>query len=299
VRKTSIFAPFQNIVMLLYKQVIALQHHLRQSSADTSVGFVPTMGALHRGHLELVRHSRRENELTVCSIFVNPTQFNEAGDLASYPHTESKDVEALLKVGCEVVFMPTVEEVYPAGTHVSPSFDFGQLDQQMEGAFRPGHFDGVAQVVHRLLEIVKPDRLYMGQKDLQQFLIIESMIGQASLPVQLVRHPIVREADGLAMSSRNMRLTPDSRAVAPRIFQVLKGAKEDLGRLPVSAIQEKAMKILSHTPPLRPEYFELVDGTTLEPVKDPAQHNSVVACTAVWAGDVRLIDNHFLKEERK
>jgi pantoate--beta-alanine ligase len=285
--------------MLLYKQVKAFQHHFQQLSADVSIGFVPTMGALHQGHLELVRHSKRENELTVCSIFVNPTQFNEASDLASYPHTESKDVEALLKVGCEVVFMPMVEEVYPSGTHVTPAFDFGSLDKQMEGAFRPGHFDGVAQVVHRFLEIVKPHRLYMGQKDLQQLLIVGSMIEQASLPVQLVRHPIVREDDGLAMSSRNMRLTPDSRAAAPRIFQVLKGAKEDLGRLPVSAIQEKALQILSHTPPLRPEYFELVDGQTLEPIEDPTQHESIVACTAVWAGDVRLIDNHFMKEVRE
>lgn len=281
--------------MYLFKGVKELRKQLRVlQTANRSFGFVPTMGALHDGHLALVRRSLAENSFTICSIFVNPTQFNEASDLEKYPRTPSKDIEMLLEVGCDILFMPFVSEVYPAEYYQKPHFDFGPLDKVMEGAFRPGHFAGVAQVVYRLLEIVEPTRLYMGQKDYQQFLIVCDMLRQTGLSTQLVMYPIVREKDGLAMSSRNRRLQPGHRRKAGIIFEVLQQARDQLSQLSIDEIKKQSLERLS-LPGFRPEYFEIVDADNLQPVSTVREGRPLIACTAVWAGDVRLIDNLFLQ----
>lgn len=277
--------------MFLYHTLSELQQYLnsRRRLGET-IGFAPTMGALHSGHLDLIRHSKAHNACTVCSIFVNPTQFNDPKDLEKYPRTPEKDLAMLESVGTEVVFMPPVEEIYPPGLETTLQLELGQLDKVMEGAFRPGHFQGMAQVVKRLLDIVQPDRLYMGQKDFQQFSIVGHMIRQLNLPVELVMVPTVREADGLAMSSRNVRLSEAQRAAAPVIYQTLSWAKTQLGIQPIAEIEAEAMQRLS-LPEFRPEYFQIVDGRTLLPVVEPAEHEWIVACVASWVGEVRLIDN--------
>jgi pantoate--beta-alanine ligase len=282
--------------MYLFKQAASLRAYLDTIRAKGQpIGFVPTMGALHQGHLSLIRQSMESACCTVCSIFVNPTQFNHAADLEKYPRTPAKDLEMLCEVGCEVVFMPDIADVYPAGLEEEASFALGALAEGMEGRFRPGHFQGVAQVVRRLLDIVGPQYLFMGQKDYQQFAIIEYMAKNLSLPVEVRMCPTVREPNGLAMSSRNTRLSPRQQAEAAIIHQSLQAAKSmmDEGYGP-SAIQEKAMQQL-RIPGFEPEYFELVDGFSLQPIAQFEAAQRVVACTAVWAGEIRLIDNLILK----
>lgn len=280
--------------MYLLKGVKELRKLLKSlQTANRHFGFVPTMGALHEGHLSLIRRSKSENSFTICSIFVNPTQFNEASDLKKYPRTPSKDVELLSKVGCDILFMPETAEVYPPGDYQKPSFVFGRLERVLEGAFRPGHFEGVAEVVYRLLEIVEPTRLYMGQKDYQQFLIVEELIRQSNFSTRLVMVPIEREQDGLAMSSRNSRLIPEIRKEATVLFKTLGAAKQKIKETPVEEVKAWAMRQLS-IPGFRPEYFEIVDAKTLRAVDKIRPTQSIIACTAVWAGEVRLIDNLLL-----
>jgi len=283
--------------MLLFKQVESLQRFLSsQKKAGHTVGFVPTMGALHEGHLALVRKCRSENTLSVCSIFVNPTQFNEAGDLNAYPRLPGPDIAALSSVSNDVVFMPSEEEVYPNGKEGGSPVDLAGLDQPMEGAFRPGHFAGVAQVVDRLLEMVQPHRIYMGQKDYQQAAIIGHLVRETGRTTELRVHPTIREADGLAMSSRNLRLSPGHRAQAPLIYQTLQWVAERYRKGdPVPRIEQAAMDKLN-LPGFRPEYVQIVDGLTLQPARSADQHETVAACVACWAGDVRLIDNLILKD---
>jgi len=279
--------------MLIFKKVADLQRWI--SSQKTPVGFAPTMGALHEGHLELIRMAKRDGCVAVASIFVNPTQFNDPKDLEKYPRTPEKDAALLVSAGCDALFMPPVEEVYPPGEELTINLDFKQLDKVMEGEFRPGHFKGMATVVHRLLDIVKPHRLYMGQKDYQQLSIVRDMIGQLSMDVELIMCPTVREEDGLAMSSRNVRLSAEMRDAAPAIHQTLQWAKTALAAgQPASEIQQEALQKLSNAG-LRPEYFEIVDGVTLLNISDKNSSNFIVACTAAFAGDVRLIDNIVLQ----
>jgi len=281
--------------VLLFKKVTDLKKYLLSEKAHgKSIGFTPTMGALHEGHLALVRQSLNENDCAVCSIFVNPTQFNDPTDLEKYPQTPEKDIDLLVGVGCHVLFMPDVREIYPQGQHPKLKFDFEGLDKPMEGLHRPGHFDGVAQVVHRLLEIVDPDRLYMGQKDFQQFTIIRKMLELTNSETQLVVCPIVREPDGLAMSSRNVRLTPKGRQQAPLIYQTLLDTKKNRHAFLPDALQKQALEKLS-IPGFKPEYFEIVDGKTLQPLRALEDTDYAVACTAVWVDGVRLIDNMILK----
>ena len=281
--------------MLLLEKVSDLRDHLKNNrAAGRSIGFAPTMGALHEGHLSLIRQARAENDLSVCSIFVNPTQFNDPADLEKYPRTPDKDIAMLEKVGNDLLFMPAAAEIYPPGPITPLAVDFGQLDKVMEGKFRPGHFAGVAKVVKRLLDIVEPDRLYMGQKDYQQFAIIQHMINTLRLPAQLVMCPTVREADGLAMSSRNVRLAPAFRKRAPKIFRTLSMVKQLKGNLPPAILAARALDELTAAG-LRPEYFEIVDGATLQPLRQWDEAATAVACTAAWAGEVRLIDNIILK----
>lgn len=278
--------------MLIFKKVTDLQYWLERQNAP--VGFAPTMGALHTGHLELIRMAKRSGCLAVASIFVNPTQFNDPKDLEKYPRTPEKDAALLLSAGCDALFIPSVEEVYPPGLPLTVDLDFRHLDKVMEGKFRPGHFKGMATVVNRLLDIVKPQKLFMGQKDFQQLSIVRDMIAQLGLPCELVMCPTVREADGLAMSSRNVRLSPDMRQKAPLIHYTLQWAKTALaeGR-PAPVIQEEAMDKLRDAG-LRPEYFDLVDGFSLLPIQDRNDSDFIVACTAAFAGEVRLIDNLLL-----
>ena len=281
--------------MYLFKKVADLRRHLDARKREgKTIGFVPTMGALHQGHASLVRKSAAEANCTVCSIFVNPTQFNEATDLAKYPRTPENDIALLLESGCSVLFMPEVAEVYPSRQQSPLHLDFGHLDQLMEGAHRPGHFAGMAQVVKRLLDIVQPDQLFMGQKDFQQFAIVQRMLSQLSLPVKLNMCATVREPDGLAMSSRNMLLSPEQRALAPLIFQTLSEAKANVHDPWPDALKAVALRSLSK-PGMEPEYFEIVDGRTLQPVANLEDHEMVVACTAVRFGTVRLIDNLVMK----
>ncbi len=285
-------------LMLIFKKVADLRQWL--TTQTKPIGFAPTMGALHEGHLELIRMAKRDGCIAVASIFVNPTQFNDIRDLEKYPRTAEKDIELLLTTHCDALFMPAVEEVYPPGLNLTIELDFKQLDKVMEGEFRPGHFKGMATVVNRLLEIVQPDKLYMGQKDFQQLSIVRDMIRQLALPVELVMCPTVREPDGLAMSSRNVRLSPEMRAAAPIIHETLQWAKTALKKNHSAAeIKAEALRRLSNAG-LQPEYFELVNGVTLETIqsKDDFLFNentgnsgSIVACTAVFAGDIRLIDN--------
>ncbi len=282
--------------MYVFKKVADLKKYLdkRRKSGDT-VGFVPTMGALHEGHMSLIQQSITATDCTVCSIFVNPTQFNEASDLEKYPRTIAKDMAMLNTEGCHVLFLPDVSEVYPPGLNTELELDFGDLATVMEGKFRPGHFDGMAQVVKRLLDIVEPHQLFMGQKDFQQLTIVRSMLRQLELPVQLVMCPIIREKGGLAMSSRNVRLDPALRKKALLLNKTLKAAKRKMKTESPAAIKKWAMKQLK-IPSFKPEYFEIVDGITLQNIRKFEKSDLVVACTAVWVGDVRLIDNLIFKK---
>ncbi len=283
--------------MLIFNKVAQLQSWLaEQRAAGQTIGFAPTMGALHQGHLELIRMAKRRGDVAVASIFVNPTQFNDPKDLEKYPRMPEQDAAQLRSADCDALFMPPVEEVYPPGMDLTVRLDFGSLERVMEGVFRPGHFAGMATVVKRLLDIVQPDHLYMGQKDFQQLSIIRSMLQQLHSPIELVMCPTVREADGLAMSSRNVRLTPEMRAAAPVIYQTLLAAKEAFQIETVQTIQAHARQQMLDAG-LQPEYFDLVDGLTLLPVSQRTAGSFVVACTAVFAGEVRLIDNLVIQQE--
>ena len=286
--------------MLLFKKVFDLQKYLNAlKTKGLQIGFVPTMGALHRGHISLVNRSKADNEVTVASIFVNPTQFNDPKDLEKYPRTPERDMEMLIEGGCDILFMPSPEEIYPNGTTPLQKFNFGKLDRVLEGTFRPGHFDGMAQVVNRLLEIVKPSKLYMGQKDFQQWSIVASMLQQTKSKTELVMCEIMREEDGLAMSSRNVRLSPEARAVAPLIYKTLKAASEMVGEYSPSEIQRMTIQKLRAEPSFRLEYFEIVDGRTLLPIQLFEDTDFAVALTALWVGEVRLIDNMILKQQQQ
>ncbi len=282
--------------MYLFKSVHQLDQYLQHFRAtNTSVGFVPTMGALHLGHLSLIEASNAQNELTVCSIFVNPTQFNEGSDLDKYPRTPGVDLALLAAANCDVVFMPEVDEVYPPGVELDSPIPPKALVQGMEGQFRPGHFEGVVQVVKRLLDIVKPSSLYMGQKDYQQAAIIEWMLDFTQLTTELVVCPILREENGLAMSSRNVRLDPAIRPKAVLLYETLLQVKEKLDTLSPRELEEWALEQLGK-PDFRPEYFDIVDGLSLQPLEKIGENDFAVACTAVWAGEVRLIDNMILQK---
>ncbi|ODS83308.1 MAG: pantoate--beta-alanine ligase [Cytophagaceae bacterium SCN 52-12] len=254
------------------------------------LGFVPTMGALHEGHLELVRQAKSENSVVVCSIFVNPAQFNNPEDLERYPRTLEKDSELLRSVGCDILFVPSVMEMYPSPLDLR--IDFGMLETVMEGAFRPGHFNGVGIVVAKLFNIVQPDRAYFGQKDLQQTAIIKSLIRNLSYPVELRICPTVREPDGLAMSSRNVRLTPEERKLAPEIYRILTECKMSLQKnTPVKQAIEDALAEFARLPAFRTEYLELADTATLTPADTLRAEGNNALCVAVRLGKVRLIDN--------
>lgn len=281
--------------MIIFNTVYDLQYWLAtERKAGHTIGFVPTMGALHEGHLTLVQRAHETCSRTVASIFVNPTQFNDPKDLEKYPRMPEIDGQLLESVGCHVLFMPSVAEVYPTGKDLTLRLNFGALDKVMEGHFRPGHFDGMATVVKRLLDIVQPHQLFMGQKDYQQLSVVREMLRLLGSLVELVMCETIREDDGLAKSSRNMRLTPEMRATAPIIYQTLLEARERVKESPNPQVQAWAMRQLADAG-LRPEYFDIVDGYTLRPIRNKDKSELIVACVAAWAGDVRLIDNLVFK----
>ncbi len=256
-----------------------------------TVGFVPTMGALHEGHLSLVKACREACDTTVVSIFVNPTQFNDPKDLESYPRTEAADLELLEEAGVDFVFAPSVAEIYPEpDTRV---FDFGGLDRVMEGEHRPGHFNGVGQVVSRLFEIVRPHRAFFGEKDFQQLAIIRHMVAQLELPIEITGCPIVRDRDGLARSSRNALLLPEHRAAAPHIYEVLSEAARSLrGAVSVAEAKRRIAEQIDANPLLKTEYVEIATADTLQPATEWGDSSGDLRCfVAVQAGAVRLIDN--------
>lgn len=279
--------------MFLFKKAKDLQAFIEPFlSKNQSVGFVPTMGALHEGHLSLLRESLSNTQCTVCSIFVNPTQFNESTDLAHYPRQPAQDIQLLHQAGCHALFLPSVEEVYPADVEVPvPEIELGHLSQVLEGPFRPGHFEGVIQVVNRLLQLVRPTALYMGEKDYQQLLIVKKMVETLALPVEVAGCPTLREPDGLAMSSRNARLDPAQRGQALAIRQALLCAPDWLSQGTPNDVQAKGMDALNQAG-LQAEYFELADADSLLPMSQAPQAENLIACAAAWCGNVRLIDNH-------
>ncbi len=276
--------------MKLYTTIASLQEALKiEHSKGLKVGFVPTMGALHEGHLSLVKKAGEMCDVVVVSIFVNPTQFNDINDLANYPRTLETDLELLSSVGCDYVFSPSDKEVYPAAD--TRKFGFGILESVMEGEFRPGHFNGVAQVVSRLFEIVLPDKAFFGRKDFQQLAIITELVKQMNYPVEIVPCEIIRESDGLAMSSRNKLLLPEHRNCAGIIYRTLKEASVQAGIKSVAEIKEFVINEINATQLLRTEYFEIVNEMSLIPVQNWSEPGIKVGCIAVFAGKVRLIDN--------
>lgn len=282
--------------MKLYKTVKGLQNQLsKERNKGKTIGFVPTMGALHAGHMSLVHASNKKNDITVVSVFVNPTQFNEKSDLKKYPRTLESDSTLLKANGCNYIFAPNEKQIYPSGDDKTIQLDISPLAQYMEGPNRPGHFEGVIQVVHRLLEIVQPNHLFMGQKDFQQFSIIDYMLRKLKMKTKLVVCPIKREDDGLAMSSRNTRLDKKLRPKCNILYDTLAYVKSNQNKFKAKTLEKKAIVKLT-TKDFKPEYFSIVDGKTLEPVQDISKHKYVVACTAVWAKKVRLIDNMILKK---
>ncbi len=276
--------------MRIFERRIDLTAWVKQAKiAGNSIGFVPTMGALHPGHLALAGQAKRENDLVVCSIFVNPIQFNNPEDLKKYPRTLETDLEHLRSIRCDAVFCPDEKEMYPGPE--TKVYDFGHLDKVMEGRYRQGHFNGVAIVVKKLFDIVEPHRAYFGQKDYQQLQIIKAMVKKEAMDVEIIPCATVREPDGLAMSSRNARLTPTQRQGAGKIYKVLQGAREMYPGQAVSTIEKWATQEINASPELETEYFQIVDAETLLPVGDDDLGNELVACVAVYAGEVRLIDN--------
>jgi pantoate--beta-alanine ligase len=277
--------------MLIFKGNIDLIKHLNEIRAKSrQIGFIPTMGALHQGHISLINESKERGLYTVCSIFVNPTQFNDKNDLANYPRTPENDLQMLKENGCDVVFMPSEQEIYPKeDTRV---FNFGELDTILEGAHRPGHFNGVAKVVSILFDIVKPDVAFFGSKDHQQVMVIRSLVKQLSLPVKIVSCPIIREADGLAMSSRNMRLTKEEREAAKLIPLLLNESKTmfEAGK-PVSEIKAVISQKLAQNPIYKLDYFEICEPETLQILGDKNEVKSGIALIACFVGNIRLIDN--------
>ncbi len=266
---------------------------LRLKIQQKSIGFFPTMGALHAGHISLLHAAQKATDTSVCSIFVNPTQFNNPDDLAKYPRTLEADIALLEKEGCDVLFLPNAEELY--ANEKPMSLDFGGLATYFEGASRPGHFDGVARVVRLLFDYVNPDHAFFGLKDFQQCMIIRSMIEQLGLNLKLHFEPTLRESDGLAMSSRNIRLESALRNSAPVIYKALTFAQASFGSLPIHEIEAQAKSMIEREPNYKVDYFQLADARTLEPLNDEDKNAEPVALAAVFAGDVRLIDNLLMK----
>ncbi len=267
-----------------------MQAYLAQQKQSV-IGFVPTMGALHDGHMSLIRLSREQADLTVCSIFVNPTQFNDAKDFEKYPVTIENDIRLLEQEGCDILFLPGVTDMYPEGTALQQQYDLGFVETVLEGAHRPGHFQGVCQVVHRLLQIVQPQRLFMGQKDYQQCMVVKKLIELTGLPVELVIGATRREPEGLAMSSRNVRLTAQERHDALAIYEALQFLQQNITTYSFASLQQRAMALLHEKGFTKIDYVAVHDAETLAPLQAYQAGRKMVALIAAFKGEVRLIDN--------
>lgn len=291
--------------MIIFYSIPELKKHLNSiRNQQKTIGLVPTMGALHKGHISLINAAKAQSDVVVSSIFVNPTQFNDPNDLKNYPRTMDTDQELLTNAGCDILFAPEISEIYsPKELELKrqqiedkswsngKNIDFGLLDKIMEGADRPGHFNGVAQVVSKLFRIIAPHKAFFGQKDFQQVAIIRSMVKQLEIPVEIIACPIMRETDGLAMSSRNVRLSPEERKTAPLISKTLFKIKELSDTKTFAELKAYAEAEINSAPGMRLNYFEIVNAETLQPIESFSQANSAVACIAVKLGTIRLIDN--------
>ncbi len=264
---------------------------IRNEKTDISIGFVPTMGTLHEGHLSLIRKSKSENDITVCSIYVNPLQFNDKSDYEKYPKNFDKDIELLKSIDCDLVFIPSPDEMLPEGDY--PDYDLSGLDVVLEGKSRPGHFKGVVYIVKKLLTIVKPDLAYFGLKDFQQYIIVKHAVKLCNLNVLIKGCPIVRDYDGLALSSRNIRLSSENRSIAPVIYKTLKEIKQKYNDLSIEELKQLAINSLKEYNQISLDYFEIIDMEKLTPISDKNSHN-VIACIAVYLQEIRLIDNIIL-----
>ncbi|MDD4107769.1 MAG: pantoate--beta-alanine ligase [Prolixibacteraceae bacterium] len=278
--------------MFLVETKAELKGALEKLREGGTVGIVPTMGALHTGHISLVNRAVSENSVVVVTIFVNPAQFNDPNDLKSYPRDLDSDLKLLEQTGCQLVFAPSGEEIYPVPD--TRRFDFGGLDKVMEGQYREGHFQGVGQIVSILFDLIKPDRAYFGMKDLQQLVIIKKLVNNLKLPVQIVPCETVREKNGLAMSSRNRLLSPEQRENASLIYKTLSEAGEQILNKSVSELKKWVIDTINGSSSLDVQYFEIVNFENLLPVKSWEECSEKVACIAVFCGQVRLIDNYFL-----
>lgn len=274
--------------MIVIEKIADLQAYIKEKAAK-SVGFVPTMGALHDGHISLITRSVAGNDLCVASVFVNPTQFNDKADLERYPRTPEADCAMLQAAGCDVVFMPTVQEMYPEED--TRQFNFGSLETVMEGKYRPGHFNGVAQIVSKLFDAVQPNKAYFGEKDFQQVAIIRAMVQQLNYPIEIIACPIIREESGLARSSRNTLLTNEQRKKAALIAEVLTKSTTFAQNNSVAATISWVEDQFKGDTEFTMDYYEIVDGNTLQPITDWNESNFVVGCIAIYCGKIRLIDN--------
>ena len=280
--------------MILFKKAEDINKFLSSKKEEGhSIGFVPTMGALHQGHMSLLLSAKKSTSLSVCSIFVNPTQFNDTKDFENYPTTLENDIDLLEKAGCDILFLPTVSEMYPEGMKTTYTYDLGYLETVLEGKFRPGHFQGVCQVVHRLLKIIPADQLYLGQKDYQQCMVIKKLITQIDATTNITICPTLRETGGLAMSSRNIRLTKTDRIKALKIFETLSFIKNNLNPGDVKGVPENAIQKLI-TEGLKVDYIEIADAHSLELLKKWDGKTPIIALIAAFVQDIRLIDNMLL-----
>jgi pantoate--beta-alanine ligase len=285
--------------MVIFKKIKDIKDYIRlQNTAGRRPGFIPTMGALHAGHLSLIEKTRADGMLAVCSIFLNPTQFNDKKDLERYPVSTDDDIELLVKAGCDVLFLPDVQEIYPDGKGHAKTYDFGYLDTILEGAKRPGHFRGVGQVVARLLDIVQPSKLYLGQKDYQQCMVITKLAGMIGMKdMEVVICPTTREADGLAMSSRNRRLTESQRSLAGIIYQCLVSIESKQHTTSFSIVRKECEDILT-AKGFAPEYIALADARDLTLLDEYKQDTPMVALIAAKIGEIRLIDNILVESQK-
>ena len=283
--------------MIIFKKKIDISNYIvNYKKTSGKIGFIPTMGALHKGHISLIEASKKTDTLTICSIFVNPTQFNNTADLEKYPVTIEKDIDMLEKAGCNVLFLPSVEEIYPADSSTTLPYELGFIETVLDGKYRPGHFQGVCNVVQRLLDIVQPNTIYLGQKDYQQCMVIKKLTELIQSPTQIIICPTLRESDGLAMSSRNMRLTSVERMKAVKISEVLLFIKQEIKPGNLQDLKQRCINYLTNEG-YNVDYVEIADATNLTLLQNWDGKTKLVALVAAFLNEVRLIDNRIVNED--
>jgi pantoate--beta-alanine ligase len=283
--------------MIIFKKKIDISNYIvNYKKTSGKIGFIPTMGALHKGHISLIEASKKTDTLTICSIFVNPTQFNNTADFEKYPVTIEKDIDLLEKAGCNVLFLPSVEEIYPADSSTTLPYELGFIETVLDGKYRPGHFQGVCNVVQRLLDIVQPNTIYLGQKDYQQCMVIKKLTELIQSPTQIIVCPTLRESDGLAMSSRNMRLTSVERMKAVKISEVLLFIKQEIKPGNLQDLKQRCINYLTNEG-YNVDYVEIADATNLTLLQNWDGKTKLVALVAAFLNEVRLIDNRIVNED--